>query len=152
MTATTMNRAPARVVLRFSLNELPPSVNNLYVTMVCKRKAIRVLSGHGRRFKAAGAKVVKASARRIITRAKNERYVLLLELYGLGYRRDVSNCIKVLEDCIFQTLGINDAYVDAPVALRCRADGPERVDVLLISYSGAPLTRAALGLILTEVG
>lgn len=97
---------------------VPPSVNNAYATI----RGRRVLSKDGRSFKDTAGWLVRAAA---IEQgwSGGERFVLSLRLYfRTNQRRDISNTVKIVEDCLAETLGFDDCRVDKLLVIRAGID------------------------------
>lgn len=126
---------------------IPPSVNNLYMTV----RSRRVLTAAGRDYK---DRVARATIAAVDDRIFpiNARWVIVLNLYFKdNRRRDVDNCLKIVQDGAAAGLGIDDSAVDAAIALRCAKDASQpRCEVVIIPYIGQPLTLPALAAMLSE--
>jgi Holliday junction resolvase RusA-like endonuclease len=118
-------------VIRLSLS-LPPSLNNAYFNTP-KGRALTP-----------EAKAWKNTALLLITNTirlagwevpPKQDVVIIMRLYFKSQRqRDVSNCIKLLEDAVAQALGINDKWVVMPLALRAGVDPHDpRVEVTVFA-------------------
>lgn len=90
---------------------LPPSTNNLFSTLKNGRRAKTSQYKHWQRIARAGLLAAYACA-------GNPEYAPKAQMrlsvrIGTGYRRDISNCLKPIEDLIVATLPVpDDRYND----------------------------------------
>jgi crossover junction endodeoxyribonuclease RusA len=97
---------------------VPPSLNNAYAT-IGKR---RVLSKEGRAFKDAAAIIVRLEAIRQKWKG-DKRFSLHLTLrFKNRQRRDISNCIKLIEDVLSEVLDFDDCMIDEITVRRGEID------------------------------
>lgn len=116
------------MILKIKINAAPLSLNNVYST---SRSGRRFLTAKGKTFK----ELIKHATKRAQTAQgfvfnKNLEYLSsevfyytpkLFTLSGKINQKkpDTSNCFKVLEDAIFETLGIDDCYnLDVDACMR----------------------------------
>lgn len=100
---------------------VPPSLNNAYATV----RGRRILSLEGRRYKAAaeGMAQIRAAEQRFQVPPQG-RPALALKLYfPTNRRRDISNCVKLVEDALATALRFDDCCVDRLVVERGKPDG-----------------------------
>lgn len=99
---------------------IPPSVNHAYATV----RGRRVLSLEGRRYKAAagGMAAIRANEQKFQV-PPQARLALSLRLhFQSNKRRDISNCVKLVEDALSEALGFDDCRVDRLLVERVRQD------------------------------
>lgn len=105
---------------------IPPSVNNCYTRGRGHGK--RVLTKQGREYKATVAQLLLCRARpsggfELAIGAPGARIGLSLRLYFPNrQRRDISNCVKLIEDALAETIGFNDCAVDRLLVERAGYD------------------------------
>lgn len=119
--ATNGDRLMADPVKTLKLElTIPPSVNHAYATV----RGRRVLSLEGRRYKAAaeGMATIRAHEQRFQC-PPTARLALALRLYfPNNRRRDISNCVKLVEDALASALGFDDCRVDRLLVERAAPD------------------------------
>lgn len=93
---------------------LPPSANNAYPSFWRKGRYRRIVSEKGTAFKDEVSILVQVARAKVKwTYETNARFSLSINLYfGDNRRRDISNCVKLLEDAISETLGFDDSAID----------------------------------------
>lgn len=115
-------------MIHLSIPSLPPSVNDVYMTISAnkggKRITLRPLTAEGRKYKKETlAHLVKRHQPQLLQMTPNTPYVLYVRLTVLNltnkgwskgtaarYKRyDVSNHIKTLEDCLVEASGVDDS-------------------------------------------
>lgn len=90
--------------------DLPPSTNHAYIT---DKEGRRRISEDGQKYKQNALLITKVFARKQgFGYRKGERVGIWLELHFEAANRDISNCVKLLEDAIAAALGFNDKVVD----------------------------------------
>lgn len=134
---------------------LPPTVNNAYVNRNPKKEDgaewfkwagsdKKKKSGARGRALSTEARDYKAKAKQIVTAAMNytqwepspkSDIILIMRLYFKQVRhRDVSNCIKLLEDAVATAIGVDDRWVVMPLAIRAGVDKHDpRVELTIYS-------------------
>lgn len=107
--------APVRPTLTLVV-PVPPSLNHAYTRGRGHGK--RVLAKEGRVYKATVAQILLCRARpaggfELAIGTPGRRIGLTLRLYFPNRRRrDISNCVKLLEDALGEALGFDDCTVD----------------------------------------
>lgn len=105
---------------------IPPSVNNCYTNGHGHGR--RVLTAQGRDYKATVAELLLCRAQpsggfELAIGRKDARIALSLRLYFPNrQRRDISNCVKLLEDSLAETLCFDDCRVDRLLVERAGID------------------------------
>jgi Holliday junction resolvase RusA-like endonuclease len=105
---------------------VPPSLNNAYTNG--RHHGRRVLTKEGRDYKDAVAAILlykakPASGFELLIGRSDARIGLTLRLYFPNrQRRDITNCIKLLEDALAETLGFDDCRVDRVLVERVGVD------------------------------
>lgn len=111
----------ARGVIALTL-PVPPTTNLAYVHVA--ETGRRVLTKVGRQFKKAAKKTIQGEA--LVQRwgySKGQRLALRLTLYfPTTQRRDISNCVKLVEDSLAEVLGFDDSAVDLLLVQRAGVD------------------------------
>ena len=108
--------------------EIPPSLNNLYFSMSYKAKdgkyrCRRVLSGEGKAYKHGVGFIIKSAAQRAGWFYSGERLSMRLRLiFRDRRRRDITNCIKIVEDAASEALNFDDTVVDIFSVFRSGVD------------------------------
>ena len=97
---------------------LPPSLNHLYPM---GRDGRRHMSAAGRDWYKTVALACLVGRVPRYTNPK-VRLAAAFEFVGLPYTRDVSNCVKALEDSLAAALGFEDRYIEAISAVRVPAE------------------------------
>jgi Holliday junction resolvase RusA-like endonuclease len=104
--------------------DIPPSLNHLYGTTVFtdsggSLRSRRYLTADGKNYKEAVMWETKSKANAKGWEYKGGRIALAIGLrFPNKKRRDISNCIKILEDAIAETLGFDDRVVDSILVQR----------------------------------
>lgn len=104
--------------------DIPPSVNNLYGTTVFtdrggNQRSRRYLTADGRFYKEHVGWEAKSKANAKGWEYKGGRIALAIGLiFPNKRRRDISNCIKIIEDAIAEVLGFDDRVVDSVLVQR----------------------------------
>jgi Holliday junction resolvase RusA-like endonuclease len=96
---------------------IPPSLNNAYTNG----------RGHGRRVLTAEGRAYKASVAILLLTAQplpaGVRIALAIRLwFPTKRRRDITNCVKLLEDALAESLGFDDCAVDRVLVERAGYD------------------------------
>ena len=105
---------------------IPPSLNNAYTNG--RGHGRRVLTKEGRDYKATVAQILLCKAQPSngfeLAISKPERRIgLALRLwFRTRQRRDISNCVKLLEDALAEQLGFDDCAVDRLIVERAGFD------------------------------
>lgn len=105
---------------------VPPSLNNAYTRGHGHGR--RVLTAEGREYKATVAALLLYRARtsggfELAIGRKDARIGLAIRLYFPNrQRRDISNCVKLLEDALAETLCFDDCRVDRLLIERAGID------------------------------
>ena len=108
--------------------DIPPSLNNLYFSMSYKAKdgkyrCRRVLSSEGKAYKHAVGFIIKSAAQHAGWFYSGERLSMRLRLiFRDRRRRDITNCIKIVEDAASEALDFDDRVVDAFYVVRSGID------------------------------
>ena len=124
--------------LKITLSGLPPSTNKLYTVW----RGRKILSTGGKRYKHAVATHIAQQFPTVAPFKNSDAFSLKISLEfdifvrSKGakscYKRfDVSNRIKVLEDAICESFGIDDCQVLRLEIEKCPTMGPERTVVTL---------------------
>ena len=108
---------------------IPPSVNNLYINRTYRDKKTgkpitrRILSKEARTYKAAVGWEAKGEAMQAGWEYGGGRISMRLDLVFRDHRRrDITNCIKIVEDAVAEALGFDDRVVDAFLVRRTGVD------------------------------
>lgn len=105
---------------------IPPSVNNCYTNG--RGHGRRVLTKEGRDYKATIAQLLLWKARpsnrfELAINRPERRIGLILRLwFRTRQRRDISNCVKLIEDALAEQLGFDDCAVDRLIVERAGFD------------------------------
>lgn len=105
---------------------VPPSLNNAYTNG--KGHGRRVLTKEGRDYKATVAQILLCKARpangfELAIGRPDRRIGLALRLwFRTRQRRDISNCVKLIEDALAEQLGFDDCAVDRLIVERAGFD------------------------------
>lgn len=96
-----------------TLDDMPPSLNNLYSTVYLDGKPRRVLSGEGRRWKESAALIIRTQCRiagySIMPR---QLFALTITLQAPNYLQwDLDGKSKLLIDALCEALSIDDRYL-----------------------------------------
>lgn len=120
-------RTPVLVVPSLTLLvPVPPSLNNAYTNG--RGHGRRVLTAEGREYKATVAELLLCRAQpsggfELAIGRKDARIGLALRLYFPNrQRRDISNCVKLLEDALAECLCFDDRCVDRLLVERAGID------------------------------
>ena len=122
-TLTNVCATPAILTL---IVPVPPSLNNAYTRGHGHGR--RVLTAQGRDYKATVAELLLCRAQpsggfELAIGREDARIGLALRLYFPNrQRRDISNCVKLLEDSLAETLGFDDCRVDRLLVERTGID------------------------------
>ncbi|MHC4560626.1 MAG: RusA family crossover junction endodeoxyribonuclease [Planctomycetota bacterium] len=101
--------------------DVPPSLNNLYATS--RRHGGRFMTAQGRQYKKSVGWLTVDAMMRQVWEYKGGRIALGIGLvFPNKRRRDISNCIKILEDAISEVLGFDDRVVDSVLVQRLKND------------------------------
>lgn len=132
------------MVLDFSLEGLPPSVNSLYATF----RGRRIKSREGKAWEKAVILLFKQQLKDTgykVEEWKDKPLRLEIELYRetwhcKGYKKkflrvDASNHIKIAEDCLMKALGLDDSQV-VDLSIIKGVGGEERTIVRLSISDG----------------
>jgi Holliday junction resolvase RusA-like endonuclease len=96
---------------------IPPSLNNAYTNG--RHHGRRVLTAEGRHYKARVASLLDGTQ----LLPNGARIGLSLRLWFRNrQRRDISNCVKLLEDAVSEALGFDDCAVDRLLVERVGID------------------------------
>ena len=104
----------------FILVDIPPTVNHLYYDIAYKKRGTskyrcrRRLTDQGRDYKTAVGWTIKGKAQEFGWEYESgDRIRITLDLtFGDNRRRDITNCIKVIEDAVSEALDFDDRVVD----------------------------------------
>lgn len=114
--------------LEFTVS-IPPSVNNLYINRTYRSKDTgktvtrRILTNKAREYKEIVGWEAKASAMAANWEYGGDRISFRLDLVFRDHRkRDITNCIKVIEDSVAEALGFDDRVVDVFIVRRMGVD------------------------------
>jgi Holliday junction resolvase RusA-like endonuclease len=126
----------------FSLDDLPPGLNNLFPT-----------GGHRRFLSAEGSRYYAEVARTLRYVYKTPRFPvpqvqlgLQVDFHGMGHHRDVDGGLKATIDGLCKTIGTDDAYVEWILARRvARRTGGPRAFTAVSVYVLDAATRADVG-------
>lgn len=105
---------------------VPPSLNNAYTNG--RGHGRRVLTAEGRKYKATIAQILLLKAQpangfEMAIGAADRRVGLILRLwFRTRQRRDITNCVKLLEDALAEQLGFDDCAVDRVLVERAGYD------------------------------
>ncbi len=149
-------------MIHLHLPSLPPSVNNVYMTIRKGRKQIRVLTTEGRKFKKeATAHLARSYPLALAKLKKNKPFDIFLRftvtnMENVGWvkgttdrykRHDASNRIKILEDVLVDISGVDDTHFML-VACQKVQGSVEGTDIYIWSTEdeGSPFNAAALSL------
>jgi Holliday junction resolvase RusA-like endonuclease len=117
-----------RAPLEFEVS-IPPSVNNLYINRTWrdkksgKRIVRRVMTKKARSYKQAAAWEVKGAALESGWEYTGKRISFHMDLvFRDRRRRDITNCIKIVEDAAAEALGFDDTVVDVCLVRRMGVD------------------------------
>ena len=102
------------------LVDIPPTVNHLYYDVPYKNRKTgkyhcrRRLSDEGKNYKETVGWTIKGQAQEDGWEYKSgDRIHITLDLtFGDNRRRDITNCIKVIEDAVSEALAFDDRVVD----------------------------------------
>lgn len=119
--------------------DIPPSVNRLYRNGTARKKGgeglvgRRFLTEEGRSYKDEAILRVKNAAAHANWEYQGGRIALYVHLtFATAKARDISNCVKVMEDAIAEALGFDDSVVDLLVVYRAGVDPARPGAVVLI--------------------
>ena len=136
--------------------DVPPSVNNLYIDVNYrpkgggKRTCRRVLTQDGRIYKQIAGWAIKIAARDCGWEYNGERLSMCLDIsFKDRRRRDITNCIKIIEDAAAEALEFNDTVVDAFLVRRVAPNKEKpgarlsitKIDSDTSNYTWPPLVR-----------
>jgi Holliday junction resolvase RusA-like endonuclease len=114
--------------LEFTIS-IPPSVNNLYINRTWrdkksgKRVIRRIMTDKARDYKQMAGWEAKAAAMEARWEYGGDRISFKLDLVFRDHRkRDVTNCIKIVEDSVAEALGFDDRVVDVFIVRRMGVD------------------------------
>jgi Holliday junction resolvase RusA-like endonuclease len=115
---------------------VPPSLNNAYTNG--KGHGRRVLSKEGRDYKATIAQLLLCRAHPVggfelaINQPKPRIGMHIKLWFATRQRRDISNCVKLLEDALSEGLGFDDCAVDKLYVERAGYDAAQpRCEVVI---------------------
>lgn len=118
---------PTTEIINVSV-DVPPSVNHLYFsrpyTKDGRQHCRRILTKQGKDYKEAVGWIIKMAANHAgWTYHEGDRLSIGLTLvFKDNRRRDITNCIKIIEDAAAEVLGFDDAVVDAFFVRRAGID------------------------------
>ena len=108
---------------------IPPSVNNLYINRTWKDRKTgkhvtrRILTQEAKTYKEVVSWEVTAAAMRAKWEYQGHRISFMLDLIFRDHRRrDITNCIKIIEDAVAEALGFDDRVVDYFLVRRMGVD------------------------------
>lgn len=108
--------------------DFPPSTNHLFATVTTARGGLRRIPT--REYKAWREAVAYACKWLRWPEGNKARWELTIRLHDLPHTRDISNCVKAIEDLIVAHTGLDDAYTDDIRVSRCRGfPGGKRAEV-----------------------
>ena len=105
---------------------VPPSLNNAYTNG--RGHGRRVLTKEGRDYKATIAQLLLCRAQpaggfELAINQSKPRIGMHIKLwFATRQRRDISNCVKLLEDALSESLGFDDCAVDCMLVERAGYD------------------------------
>lgn len=115
---------------------IPPSLNNAYTNG--RGHGRRVLTGEGRDYKDAVASILLYKAQpsngfETAIGRPGARIGLTFRLwFPTRRRRDISNCVKLIEDALAETIGFDDCAVDRVLVERAGYDAAQpRCEVIV---------------------
>lgn len=99
--------------LRISIDSVPPSLNNLYKTVMVKGHPSRVLTGPARKWKTAAALIIRAAAARQRWAVMKKQPLAIAITYAAPniLQWDVDGKAKLLIDALCDAFAIDDRYV-----------------------------------------
>jgi Holliday junction resolvase RusA-like endonuclease len=130
--------------------DVPPSVNNLYISVRRKGACHRVLTSEGRNYKQVAGWAIIDAARECDWEYNGERLSMCLDIsFKDRRRRDITNCIKIIEDAASEVLGFDDTMVDAFLVRRVAPNKKRpgarlyisKLDTDMSDYTWPPLVR-----------
>lgn len=113
---------------------IPPSLNDAYPSYWKRGKMRRCSTDAVKHFKDEVSLIVQIEkAKQRWAYGEDARFSLAILLrFSNAHRRDISNCVKVLEDAISETLGFDDSAIDQLYVQRIStADKKPGADVIL---------------------
>lgn len=109
--------------------DVPPSTNNLYASIpywdakAGKNRCRRALTQKARNYKEVVGWTVKSAVNEQGWEYNGGRLAFTMRVtYRDRRRRDITNCIKVVEDAVAETLGFDDTVVDSFIIVRAGVD------------------------------
>lgn len=109
--------------------EVPPSVNHLYWSQTYRGKdgrqhCRRLLTKDGKQYKESAGWIIKMAANHAgwIYHEGDRLSIGLTLTFKDRRRRDITNCIKIIEDAAAEILGFDDTVVDAFFVRRAGID------------------------------
>jgi len=108
---------------------IPPSVNNLYINRTWRDKKTgkriirRIMTNKARNYKEMVGWETKAAAMAAKWEYRGDRISFKLDLVFRDHRkRDITNCIKIIEDSVSEALYFDDRVVDVFLVRRMGVD------------------------------
>ena len=90
------------MIVTFTL-PMAPSVNHMYFNT----KYGRTLTKAAKDFKDSAILIARVATRDIDI-STTEHFGLIIDVYSKNSRRDATNVVKIVEDCIFEAINVND--------------------------------------------
>lgn len=125
--------------------DIPPSVNHLYFSRPYRGEdgrshCRRILTKEGKHYKTEAGWMIKMAANHANwTYREGERLSIGLTLtFKDNRRRDITNCIKIIEDAAAEVLGFDDTVVDAFFVRRAGYDKKNPHAILSIAKITEP--------------
>lgn len=113
--------------LEVTLDDIPPSLNNLYATIEIKGRSRRVLSSAANAWKHAAALIIRNAAQhqQWTVAKKTPLYVEILYAAPDVLRWDIDGKPKLLLDALSDAFGIDDRYVMSLNQMKARSALPQ---------------------------
>jgi len=111
----------------------PPTLNNLYATVIRKGKPIRIQTSAAKNYKATVALIARAAGYK---KPEAGNLMLLLDIYRPRRSGDLSNTIKVIEDGLKGVAFFDDSQILYIIARRFEDKTRPRAEVQIIQTAG----------------